>query len=344
MTARTRIVGPREPEWAAVLARTRHDVYQTPGWASTSAPIDKGDPFAVVVTISGRSMLVPFIRRQLPSGDWDAVTPYGYSGPIADGGVVDDGFADEAFCAAADLLAKEGGVSWFVRLHPFLNDAWHPAIGDTVTHGDTVAIDLTREEAEQWSTIRSGHRSEINRARRDGLRSEWSDSDRDWMAFAEMYRATMEILGATEYYLFPDEHFRMLRASLGEACRLRAVTRDSDLVGGALFLLSPSTSIVHYHLSANADVPGLKPPTKLILDDVRRWASGQGYTRLHLGGGVGSAADSLFRFKLGFSPLTVQFRTLRCILNQARYDALTAQLPDSRDATFFPAYRAPLPV
>ena len=69
--------------------------------------------------------------------------------------------------------------------------------------------------------------------------------------------------------------------------------------------------------------PGLYRAT-FETDAVRCWASEHGYRWLNLGGGVGSGADSLLDYKLGFSSTTRPFHTWRWVVDQASYDAKVA--------------------
>src|SRR5262249_58129106 len=66
-------------------------------------------------------------------------------------------------------------------------------------------------------------------------------------------------------------------------------------------------------------------PTKLLLHFVRQWAQERGVRRLHLGGGVGGAEDGLYAFKAGFATDRHCFRTLRVVLDAARYAGLVAE-------------------
>lgn len=49
-------------------------------------------------------------------------------------------------------------------------------------------------------------------------------------------------------------------------------------------------------------------PAKVMENFVRYWAKARGSHWYHLGGGLGASSDSLFQFKLGFSPLTHPYR------------------------------------
>ena len=66
----------------------------------------------------------------------------------------------------------------------------------------------------------------------------------------------------------------------------------------------------------------------------------------HLGGGVGSGEDNLFKFKIAFNRFSdYQFSIAKHIFNKVKYDELVA-LRASKDAEFdkeskfFPLYRS----
>jgi hypothetical protein len=81
-----------------------------------------------------------------------------------------------------------------------------------------------------------------------------------------------------------------------------------------------------------------------MLDEARRWAAASGATRLHLGGGVGGAQDSLYDFKGGFGGGRHVFHLWNWIARPEVYGELDAmrraRTPDPSGA-FFPSYRAP---
>ena len=66
---------------------------------------------------------------------------------------------------------------------------------------------------------------------------------------------------------------------------------------------------------------------------------------LHLGGGLGGADDSLYRFKLGFGTDVHPFYTLRVVHDRATYDELNRSVVsgehEESDDAFFPPYRRP---
>ena len=97
---------------------------------------------------------------------------------------------------------------------------------------------------------------------------------------------------------------------------------------------------LNYHLSGSRRAYQHLAPTNLLLCEAANAGSAHGCRTFHLGGGVGSGEDSLFKFKRAFYKGELNhFYIGRKILNQAAYDALL-QIRGSVDSGFFPAYRA----
>ena len=326
-------------EWAAVLESTPHDFYHLPEYVAMCAAQQGGRACAVHVAEGDRALLLPLIVRDIDGDGVDAISPYGYPGPLIND--ADPDFALRATVVARSVLEQAGVVSVFVRHHPLLNQAPVDGLGALVHHGDTVSIDLTRPAADLWGQLRSNHRRDINRARSLGF-SVRVDDDWDHLdGFARIYRGTMERIGAAPFYFFDDAYFSDLRNALGDRLHLFVVERDGTLVAGSLFVATGS--IFEYHLSG-IDAGSLNwHPGKLLTYHASLWAKERGLEVLHLGGGVGGVEDSLFHFKLGFSPRRHPFSTSRLVVDEVAYRRLTlandpSSDPDDRSG-FFPAYR-----
>jgi hypothetical protein len=76
------------------------------------------------------------------------------------------------------------------------------------------------------------------------------------------------------------------------------------------------------------------------------WGCEQGYKTFHLGGGVGSGEDNLYKFKAAFNKMSdYQFSIGKQIFDQEKYDELVAlrakQDPVfNPESKFFPLYRS----
>lgn len=333
------VLAAADPRWAAALAGMSHDVPHLAGWARASAPLegDDAEPAAVLVEDDGERMLVPFVRRPLDGGRFDAVSPYGYAGTVTTAATPER--AAELLARAAEHLAALGGVSWFVRLHPLLDAGRHDGHPGLVERGEVVTIDLTRDDDAFLASLRAGHRGDLRVAARDGLAASRRPALDGIDDFAALHAATMDRLGASDYHRFPAGHLSALATELGEALVLVEVrpAGSDEVVASALVTLAASSGIAGYHLAASVDRPP-RGAAKLVIAEARRVARERGCARLLLGGGLGSGEDALFAFKAGFSPDRHRFRTLGLVLDAQEYARRFAERvgpPTDR----FPAYR-----
>lgn len=335
---RAELLGVDSPRWVSFLAAERHDFHHLPAYVALCAAQEHGEPHALHVYEGERGMLLPIVIRPIPGGGYDAISPYGYPGPLASGSD-DDRFMQEALLTGMRLLESRGVISLFVRLHPLLNLGSFARVGQVVGGGDVISIDLTLSMDELWRQTRAGHRSQISQAQRAGREATIDESWSRYQAFKRLYRATMARVSASAYYFFDDAYFDGLRRALGDRLRLMVVEVDGDLAAGALFV--ETCGIVQFHLSGGDPVFAREGLMKLLIHFARSWAKERGNLEMHLGGGVGTADDSLFRFKSGFSPRRYPFRTLRVIVNTAEYSRRVQATTGTLASGFFPAYRDP---
>lgn len=342
-----RLVGADSPAWQAALQTMRHDSYHLPGYVRADAVLSGGSACAFLYEHREERLLLPLVVRRIPgSAREDAISPYGYPGPVAS--TADPGFWEEAVDAFLATARDAGLVSCFVRLHPLLPAPLEvlQRRGQLVEHGKTVSIDLTQPADDMIAGFRANHRRQILRAHRAGhhvVVDCWSRLDE----FVDMYHETMRRVGASSYYFLPVEHFLRLRAELGDAIHLLLVepSANDDALAGGLFL--ERNGIVQYHLGATRTSALSEQPTKLMFEQMCRWGRDRGNTQLHLGSGLGGADDnSLFHFKAGFSDRRHPFHTWRVVTDEDRYRALLAPGAEDDRRGYFPAYRledGPLP-
>jgi hypothetical protein len=302
---------------------------------------DGGKARSIYAADGKRELLVPIIRRKVDAEGWDAVSPYGYGGPVVSDDVPGD-FLDTALRAMVDRLHETGCISWFIRLHPLLNAGWRSSVGEVVDQGMTVSIDLTKTEEEHWRETRRTHRHNIVKSAEAGVTVR---VDRDFNAlptFVRLYGETMRRLGAAASYSFDERYYRVLVEETGANLRLFVAEEGGEIIGATLFSVAWDAGIMQSHLFGMDQRYVLRHPCKIITHAARNWGRERGLKRLHLGGGVGgSPSDSLFHFKKGFSPDTHAFRTHRVIVHPDRYVALCggdrSVLTDTKH--YFPAYR-----
>jgi hypothetical protein len=335
-----RLLSTASPEWAAALSRMTHDFYHLPAYAALQGLWEGGEAHALYVRDRQDELLMPLIVRSIPGGGRDARTPYGYAGPITTGSA-GRAFVEAALLAGTEFLAAEGLVSLFVRLHPLLNADLPESVGAIVTHGDAIVVDLSLGVDELWRQTRSGHRSDINTAKRRGHRVIFDTDGRHHDDFDRLYRETMARLHASSDYCFDAGYFGNLSRALGDRLHLVAVDIDGVTAAAAQFV--ETCGIVQYHLSASDERYRKASPTKLMLHEVRLWAKSRGNRWLHLGGGAGGVCDTLLEFKAGYSSNRRPVRTLRIVLSPRDYERLLSP-EHARSAAYdltgyFPAYR-----
>lgn len=338
------LVDPGSQEWETSLASARHDFYHLPAYVQMCAEGEGALARGLIVGDGVRSLLLPLLMRDLGGGWVDAISPYGFPGPIGHG-VEDPGFLEVALAAGLQALREAGAVSAFLRLHPLLNQTVPEGIGTVVIHGDCVIIDLTLSPEELWSQMRRNHRVDITRAGELGYRARMDASAESFETFKRLYRETMARRGAATFYCFDDEYFERLVRALGDRQHLCIVEGGGQTVAAGIFV--ETDGIVEAHLVGTDMASRAIQPTKLMFHYVSLWARDRGARALHLGGGVGASADSLLRFKAGFSPLRLPFASVRAVIDEAEYDRRVGELDkdlDPMDRTgYFPRYRTPEP-
>lgn len=344
----SKLLSPTDGSWMTFLESVEHDTYHLPGYVSVDAQRLGGEPLAILIENGDRALFLPLILRPLPGGieGSDAVSPYGYPGPLLSAEAQeDDSFVKASGAAVRDLLSDMQCCAAFIRCHPLLKNAERlfEGIGTLRWLGPTVWIDLHLDEEERWTQMTRNSRRSINRTRFEGydvvVDEGWDLLD----DFLSLYWETMERVGASDSYYFDRQYFVELKAALGEQAHMLAVLRHGDVVAAGLYL--ERCGIVQFHLSGSKRLEGKLSADRLMIDHASAWFAERGNGVLHLGGGVGAASDTLLRFKAGFSPLRGSYSVWEVVTNREmfRLACATAPTPDTEDGVigsrYFPPYR-----
>lgn len=273
-------------------------------------------------------LLYPFRLRPIARIGMEAVsgglhdieTVYGYTGPLADSAAPD--FLDRAWRGFAVWAQAQGVVSEFCRFHPLLDARRYAAPAMRVVEDrPTVAVSLTGAEPGLWSGYDGAQRNLVRKALRAGLKAEIIPFAENWPTFRAIYEATMQGLGATDFYRFPDDYY--LRLAHVRPAPVICLVRQEDVpCAAAIFLVGGDT--LHYHLSGSLQEFRSHAPNNLLLHAAACWGIARGCRVLFLGGGrTNLAGDKLLHFKRQFSRETVPFHVGRKIWNEAAYAALS---------------------
>ncbi len=324
--------------WCTYLERTKHDFFHTAQYhlAETSRG---GEALLAVYGKGDKFVAWPYILRDIDTHKprtnetfKDITSVYGYSGPIGYRCELGEPFLDCAWDAMIEAWRAESVVSVFARCHPLLeNHKLLPIHNDgggvvgpyetTCLHGKTVAIDLSRSQADLWNSYKRQLRQALHRMFQLGMAATY---DPDWLYlndFVRLYYGTMKRNHATPFYFFPNKYFLKLKEALGPHGSLMVTRYEGQTIGAALLI--EYSGFVNVHLLSSDERFAHLSVSKLIVHEAQAWAQRRGNRFLHLGGGRGNRDDdSLFRFKRLFSEDTYPFYTSRWILDQEMYKFL----------------------
>ncbi len=337
----------------------KYDTYHLPEYHLLAKEQKEGTPFLFFFQDEGYFAALPFLLRQISdvqglenAQSFDVTSVYGYPGivtNIENGSINSETFRRDFQKTLLHILTDKKVIAFFTRQNPLFQTSWlFQGMGDIQAMGKTVAIDLTQSTHEQEKSMTKGHRYDIRKAKESGI---FAYEDKEFKRlddFILIYNETMKRNGALEYYFFSKSYYNELKRLLGDKIKLFVAEKDGMLISASLFLVTGK--IIQYHLSGTPDRCLSFSGGKVILDEVRRWGASQGYKWLHLGGGLGSMEDSLYRFKSGFSRSKFSFEIIKAIIDPRIYNKLVTQKKhwieshdyEKNSDDYFPDYRTPI--
>ena len=280
----------------------------------------------------------PFVGKIEKKTLFDATTPYGYGGWLVEGENYSALRAEyEIFCQKEHIICE------FVRFHPLLEN-WRglDELYTEIQLGETVFMDTSSEEV-IWNNFTSKNRNVIRKAKKNGLNVYWARDPELITPFMEMYNATMDKDNAEEYYYFGRDFYESILEDLKQNAMWFYAKKDKNIAAAAIFLFCNGK--MHYHLSASKKEYQQMAPTNLLLYEAAVWAASQGYLKLHLGGGLGSGHDNLYKFKKAFNRNEdTKFYIGKKVFDADKYRKLIKFRMESdpgydQNTDYFPSYR-----
>lgn len=332
-------------EWDTIVCSfTEHDVYYLSGYVKAFHIHGDGDPYLMYYESFSLKAIYVYMRRSTAlDGVYDSVTPYGYGGVLFEGDTSEDNKA-MFWKEYLQLMEQEHIVDNFVRYHPVLGNAdLMKSISDVIDLGKTIAFDLTSPEV-IWNNIISKNRNMIRKAEKNGIEIHHGKDLTLFGDFCRIYNATMDRDLADDYYYFGDAFYKSIHNDLHDNYEMFYAVLDGHIIAMSIILFANNQ--MHYHLSGSIIEYRNLAPSNLLLYKAALWGYEQGYKTFHLGGGVGSGEDNLYKFKASFNKNSdFQFSIGKQIFDKKKYDELVAlrALHDTefnRESNFFPIYRA----
>lgn len=331
--------------WDVIVKDFKHyDLYFLNGYVRAFQIHGDGLPQLLYYEADGLKAIYVYMKRKTSiEGYYDSVTPYGYGGVLFDGDMSEENL--RAFWKAyVEKMKEEGIVDNFVRYHPVLANAVPmKQISNVIDLGKTVALDLSSEEV-IWSNITSKNRNMIRKAEKNGIEIHHGKGLQLFKDFIRIYNSTMEKDHAEEYYFFEDAFYESIHNDLHDNYEMFYAVMNGEIISIAIMLFANQQ--MHYHLSGSLTEYRNLAPSNLLLYKAALWGCEHGYKTFHLGGGVGSGEDNLYKFKAAFNRNSdYQFSIGKEIFDQEKYDELVAfRAKEDKifdpECSFFPLYRS----
>lgn len=331
-------------KWDDIVSSfANYDVYYLSGYVKAFQIHGDGDPQLLFYEADGLKAIYVYMKRRTAiEGYYDSVTPYGYGGVLFDGDTSDQNL--QAFWKAyVEKMMEEGIVDNFVRYHPVLANAIPmKQISTVIDLGKTIAFDLASPEV-IWENIISKNRNMIRKAEKNGITIEHGKGMDLLDKFTEIYNATMDKDHAEEYYYFKRPFYESIDRDLQGNYEMFYAMYEGRPIAMSIMIFANGR--LNYHLSGSDIEYRNLAPSNLLLYKAALWGYEQGCKTFHLGGGVGSGEDNLYRFKAAFNKNSdYQFSIGKEIFDQEKYEELVAlrawQDPNFNPGSkFFPLYR-----
>ncbi len=332
-------------QWDSIVQSfSEYDVYYLSGYVKAFMIHGDGDPFLLYYEGNGLKAIYVYMRRPTAmDGVYDSVTPYGYGGVLFEGDTSEENKVD-FWRENLTTMEQEHIVDNFVRYHPVLKNAGPmKPISNVIDLGKTIAMDLASPEL-IWENIHSKNRNMIRKAEKNGIVIEHGKGMDLFEKFIEIYNATMDKDHAEEYYYFKLPFYESIHNDLRDNYEMFYAVYEGQIIAMSIMIFANGR--MSYHLSgSNIEYRNLAP-SNLLLYKAALWGAEQGFKTFHLGGGVGSGEDNLYKFKAAFNKVSdYQFSIGKQVFDEEKYNQLVemrrvADLTFDDTSHYFPLYRA----
>ncbi|WKA50142.1 GNAT family N-acetyltransferase [Planococcus liqunii] len=270
-----------------------------------------------------------FLKRKIPymiqdEVFYDAVTPYGYGGPL-----VIQSFGDKEQLTAQFMNAFEEYchqhkiVCEFVRFHPIFENALDFQERYQVDFNrNTIQTNLADYDDPILHEYSASCRRDIRHALKEGVTYEVIRNPSDLKPFIQIYHSTMKRNSAESIYYYDEHYFKKCIELFGENLVLIEVSYQGEVIGRSLNFVWEH--LIHVHLTGTLQEFHHLAPAYVQQYALALWGKENGITLIHHGGGrTREPDDKLYLFKKKFGRNSErQYYTGRKIWNEQVYTQL----------------------
>lgn len=332
-------------EWDELVhSFANYDVYYLSGYVKAFQIHGDGEPQLFYYNENGlRGIYVYMKRKTAIEGVYDSITPYGYGGFLLEGDESEENIKS-LWKPYVEKMKSEHIVDNFVRYHPVLANAIPMKVcSDVIDLGKTVSMDLSSEDV-IWKNIHSKNRNMIRKAEKNGIVIKHGQGLELFDDFIKIYNATMDKDNAEPYYYFKPEFYKSIHEDLKDNYEMFWAEYEGKIIAMSIMIFANGR--LNYHLSGSDLQYRNLAPSNLLLYKAAMWGMEKGMKTFHLGGGVGSGEDNLYKFKIAFNRFSdCQFSIAKHIFDNEKYDELVAERAScdaefDKESKFFPLYRS----
>lgn len=350
-----KLIKHNDNNWNIIVKTySSYDIYYIDGYLSAFRLHGDGEPILLSYQGNGlRGICVYMLRdianekwvtNDIKKGEWfDVVTPYGYGGWIFEG----DTSYEKMACFWNEYISfmkEQHIVCAFTRWHALLqNQNILRGFSNIIDLGKTVHIDTSNVEL-IMQNIRSKDRTTIRKAVKNGVIVDHSNDPSLFEDFIRIYNSTMDKDNAEKYYYFEKEFYDSIVSDMPNNWEMFYALLDGKIIAMSIILFC--NGMMHYHLSGSLLEYRKLNATNLILYEAAVYGAKHGYSKFHLGGGVGSGDDPLYKFKKSFNKNSDnQFSISKDIFDKEVYQKIVSlrkknDLSFNEESSFFPLYRS----
>ena len=332
-------------EWDEIIKTfPQYDIYYTSGYVRAFEIKGDGEPQLIYYEDNGLRAAYVYLKRKTDiEQTYDSISPYGYGGVIFDGDTKDYKIK-EFWKSYLAKMAEENIIDNFVRYHPVIDNAsLMTKTSEVINLGKTISLDLASQEI-IWNNITSKNRTHIRKAEKNGIIIKHGKGMELFREFMVIYNETMKQDNAEEYYYFNEDFYESIDKDLKDNYEMFWAEYEGKKIAMSIMIFA--NGHLNYHLSGSMREYRNLAPSNLLLYKAAIWGCEQGMKTFHLGGGVGSEEDNLYKFKAAFNRNSnCHFAISKMIFDKEKYNALVKkrQKEDTNfnpESSYFPLYRS----